>query len=269
MTGKENQLKKENQQLRNEIEYLKKQLDKLTEEIEHRREEISHDAGIEHGGDTVGKEQSVEFVSAQCDDFEAFKKYASKELKRLSSRLNVISDACDRILQSIDGFEMYSYQFNIKVIGLPLLAAKETTEQTANLCLQLFHQMGVKDVSINDIDIAHRVPSRNPSNRPDAVVCKFVRRMVKEKIMASRKTIRNITAQQLGFSSEIDVSHLNIYDHLTPRLQTLLYEAKKFKEANSFKFCWAKNGSVFLRKSENSPIRKFANMEDLNAFTQG
>ena len=29
MTGKENQLKKENQQLRNEIEDLKKQLDKL------------------------------------------------------------------------------------------------------------------------------------------------------------------------------------------------------------------------------------------------
>ena len=35
MTGKENQLKKENQQLRNEIEDLKKQLDKLTEEIGH------------------------------------------------------------------------------------------------------------------------------------------------------------------------------------------------------------------------------------------
>ncbi|PFX18002.1 hypothetical protein AWC38_SpisGene17660 [Stylophora pistillata] len=88
MAGKGNQLKKENQQLRNEIEDLKKQLDKLTEEIGHRREEINHDAGIEHGGDTVGKERSVEFVSAQCDDFEAFKKYASKELKRLSSRLN-------------------------------------------------------------------------------------------------------------------------------------------------------------------------------------
>ena len=67
MTGKENQLKKENQQLRNEIEDLKKQLDKLTEEIGHRHEEINHDAGIEHGGDTVGKERSVEFVSAQCN----------------------------------------------------------------------------------------------------------------------------------------------------------------------------------------------------------
>ena len=101
---------------------------------------------------------------------------------------------------------MYSYQFNIKVIGLPLLSAKETTKQTANLCLQVFHQMGVKDVSINDIDIAHRVPSRNLSNQPDTVVCKFVRRIIKETIMASRKTIRNITAQQLGFSSEIDES---------------------------------------------------------------
>ena len=39
MTGKENQLKKENQQLRNEIGELKKQLDKLTKEIGHRREE--------------------------------------------------------------------------------------------------------------------------------------------------------------------------------------------------------------------------------------
>ena len=60
MTGKENQLKKENQQLRNEIGELKKQLDKLTKEIGHRREEIDPDAGTEHGGDTVGKERSVE-----------------------------------------------------------------------------------------------------------------------------------------------------------------------------------------------------------------
>ena len=56
MTGKENQLKKENLQLRNEIGELKKQLDKLTKEIGHRREEIDPDAGTEHGGDTVGKE---------------------------------------------------------------------------------------------------------------------------------------------------------------------------------------------------------------------
>ena len=65
MTGKENQLKRENQQLRNEIGELKKQLDKLTKEIGHRREEIDPDAGTEHGGDTVGKERSVELFQLE------------------------------------------------------------------------------------------------------------------------------------------------------------------------------------------------------------
>ena len=53
MTGKENQLKKDNQQLSNEIGEIKEQFDKLTrtrtKEIEHRREEIDDDIGIKHG----------------------------------------------------------------------------------------------------------------------------------------------------------------------------------------------------------------------------
>ena len=79
----------------------------------------------------------------------------------------------------------------------------------------------------SDIDIAHRVPARKPSNRPNAVICKFVRRLAKEKVMTARRAVRNIDIQQLGFSSEIDVTNLNIYDHLTPRLQNLLFEAKR------------------------------------------
>ena len=41
------------------------------------------------------------------------------------------------------------------------------------------------------------------------------------------------------------------YDHLTPRLQELLFESKKYKNANNFKFCWAKNGAVCLRKRKH------------------
>ena len=54
----------------------------------------------------------------------------------------------------------------------------------------------------------------------------------------------NLNAEDLGFSGEVDVSHINLYDHLTPRLQELLFESKKFKDANSYKYCWAKNGFV-------------------------
>jgi hypothetical protein len=56
--------------------------------------------------------------------------------------------------------EEYSYQFNVKIVDMPLKAEKENPETTANLCLQLFSALGVKDVSLQDIDIAHRVPAR-------------------------------------------------------------------------------------------------------------
>ena len=148
---------------------------------------------------------------------------------------------------------------------MPIAAVRERSEQTANLCLQLFSALGVKGVSINDIDTAHRVPSMKPSNRPDAIICKFVRRLARDQVMANRKKVVDIKAEDLGFAAGIDVKHLNIYDHLTPRLQTLFHEAKKTNEAYMYKFCWAKNGFVYLRKSEESAVYKFADLSELNA----
>ena len=86
--------------------------------------------------------------------------------------------------------QAYSYQYNIKIFGLPTFAERENSESTAKLCIQLFHSMGVKDVSMQDIDIAHRVPARKASSRPNPIICKFVRRQVKERVMAARKSPR-------------------------------------------------------------------------------
>ena len=119
-------------------------------------------------------------------------------------------------------------------------------------------------MSINDIDTAHRVPSMKPSNRPCAIICKFLRRLAKDQVMAYRKKVGDIKAEDLGFAAGIDVKHLNIYDHLTPRLQTLFHEAKKTKEAYRYKFCRAKNGLVHLRRSKESAVYKCADLSELN-----
>ena len=92
----------------------------------------------------------------------------------------------------------------------------EHLEQTANLCLQLFSALGVKGVSIQDIDTAHRVPSMKPLNRPDAIVCKFVRRLAKDQVMAAmKKAVGGLKAQELGFAADINVKYFNTYDHST------------------------------------------------------
>ncbi|CAB4005565.1 Hypothetical predicted protein, partial [Paramuricea clavata] len=106
------------------------------------------------------------------------------QLQLAKQRNNQPSKKCDEITEAIELAEQYSYQYNIKIMGVPQLNEKESAETTANLCIKLFTAMGVTDVSLQDIDIAHRVQSRRPSQNSNPIICKFVRRLAKEKIMA-------------------------------------------------------------------------------------
>ena len=177
----------------------------------------------------------------------------------------------EELTNAIDAAEIYRYQYNLKIVGLPMTAEQEPAEATATLCLNLFEAMGIEGIGMMDIDIAHRIPARrrsssaaeNVSDRPDPVICKFSRRLAKEKVLAKRKEAINITYRDLGLTSDATVRNLAIYEHLTPRLQELLFEAKKFQTGNNYQFCWAKGSTVLLRASNDSRIIKLRSMSDL------
>ena len=69
-------------------------------------------------------------------------------LKALNHRLNKLSAEVTR-----DEVEEYSYQFNVKIIGLPEKTS-EAAAVTSALCVKLFQEMGA-EVFLWDIDIAH------------------------------------------------------------------------------------------------------------------
>ena len=107
----------------------------------------------------------------------------------------------------------------------------------------IYNAMGA-DVSIQDIDIAHRIPVRNKKSqgKPKPIICKFIRRVWRS---------GNITSSQLGVgSASADTScNIRMFDYLTPKQQFLLYEAKNFKTIHHFEYCWAKNNKVYLRET--------------------
>ena len=74
------------------------------------------------------QEHGVQFLSDECDDLAACRKKIGDQIKRLSSKLDTICTQVDRISQAIDSFEMYSYQYNIKVVGIPQVAETESPE---------------------------------------------------------------------------------------------------------------------------------------------
>ena len=93
------------------------------------------------------------------------------------------------------------------------------------LCVKLFQEMGA-EVSILDIDIAHRVSTRNESEGPKPVVRKFVRRYTKGKVVEVRQRAFQVNPTSISLSAESELGGARIFDHLTPKKQNLLFEAK-------------------------------------------
>ena len=121
---------------------------------------------------STDKDKSLEFISAQNDDLILFKNNTMKELKHINQQVNIISKKCEVIANAVEQIEDYSYQYNIKITGMPQQNPNESAKKTTSMCLKLFTAIGA-DVSINDVDIAHRVPARRQSNRSYAIICKF------------------------------------------------------------------------------------------------
>ena len=101
-------------------------------------------------------EQDVQFLSDGYDDLVKSGKGVREELKKkkLERRLNAFEFCVSNIAKAIDNIFVYSYQYNIKITS-----DRETSEETANFCLMMFAGIGV-DISISDINIAHRVQTR-------------------------------------------------------------------------------------------------------------
>ena len=109
-------------------------------------------------------------MSDEYDDLSSSNSRVSVQLKQISHRLNVLCLRADVSYFLCDA-EGYSYQFNVKITGLSELNSSETAPETSSLCVKLFQEMGA-EVSILDIDIAHRVSTRNESEGPKLVVSK-------------------------------------------------------------------------------------------------
>ena len=246
-------LRRENQELKQQIQTLSAELESLKSLITHQRATESHDTqGTSLDAET---KSNLEFYSKEYDDLSKFRRQAQSEIQRLSSRLTELSSKVDAVGKAVDELQDYSYQFNVKIINVPEIKHQETARETSGLCVALFNGMGAV-VSLQDLDVAHRVPRRDQDGGPKPIICKFIRRLAKSEVMNRRRDACKVDPSGLGFSEDVSLGAVRIFDHLSPRLQQVLFEAKKFKDRNNYQYCWAKDSVVYLRRdSESRPIK--------------
>ena len=61
----------------------------------------------------------------------------------------------DAIANAIDEFQEYSFQYNVKIVGVPEVCSDEAASTRSKLFVKLLKEMG-ENISIQDIDTAHR-----------------------------------------------------------------------------------------------------------------
>ena len=77
------------------------------------------------------------------------------------------------------------------------------------------------------------------------------------------------SANSIGLPFSYSLENVRLFDHLTPPLQQLLADSKNFLKRNGFKFCWAKNFIIYLRRTEDSrPIQIKCHNELVNSANQ-
>ena len=187
-------------------------------------------------------ERSLQYLSDEYEDMQRSTANSTGELKRISLILEDISRKAYKIEEEVEAIQQYSYQYNLKITGIPLSQKQESAINTSETCIKLFHKIGATNVSLQDIDIAHRVPKRRQdTSQPPAIICKFTRRLAKELVLQNRRQAKTVKACDLGLNSQIAIDKIMIFEHLTPKMQDLLYKCKTFQREFNYKYCWVKN----------------------------
>ncbi|PFX22807.1 hypothetical protein AWC38_SpisGene12647 [Stylophora pistillata] len=130
---------------------------------------------------------------------------AKRELQQLSTKLEELRAKVDIIGNAIDEIQEHSLQYNVKIVGVPERLQDESAISISKLCLSIFKETGA-DVSMYDIDNAHRVPSRITNGKPKPIVCRFVRRLAKESVMNHRKDACKLEPASVGLPEDASLS---------------------------------------------------------------
>ena len=156
-------------------------------------------------------ERSLEWLHDSESSFQS-------ELHGIQKRLDDIEESLRKLEIAVNEMQDYSYTFNIKILGVPELKVNEDASETSKLSVNLFSRMGA-NISINDIDFAHRVSFRDSSrSEPKLIICKSVRRLARNNVMAVRREASSVAAQDVGLDESQDMSQILILHHLTPSM---------------------------------------------------
>lgn len=155
--------------------------------------------------------------------------------------------------QELLDLKQYSRKNNIEIKGVP----QEKDESLVEIVQTIAEKVGTR-VEPSDIDVVHRVPTKNKES--SNIIVRFVSRGARDKVLQEAKKQR-LAANDIGFSGTHPVF---INEHLCPEYKLLLGMAIAKKKEKNWRFVWVSQSKILARRTENSKAIHIASSGDLS-----
>ncbi|XP_045495950.1 uncharacterized protein LOC123694533 [Colias croceus] len=187
--------------------------------------------------------------------------------KRISTLDNIITELKDRMNSNAQ----VHLRNEVEIIGIP----ETPNENPAHTFRVITQKLGFP-IEESDLDFTTRVgPSRNYSQNPTKtnfsqssrpLVVRFLSRNKRDEFLKIGKMKqRSINALDIGLGAT-ELKNINLYfnERLTQENRYLFRAARQQTKVHGYKYCWIKNGVVYIRKQEGNPAIPIKKHEDLH-----
>ena len=196
---------------------------------------------------------SQQFIATKYDELIKRNLELENTCNKLSSENKALKKEVSDIKIEIKRIENTCNEKKIEIHGVPQ-QEKEDLSDIVRKIAENFRE----EINKEDIEDIYRIQSKLKRNNP--IIVSFVKKRDKEKFLLMRR-------KKSLFTNEINMgetrSQIFINEYLSRKMKEILWKSKRLKAEKKFQFMWIRNGTIFLRKTENSEIIKITDQEDL------
>lgn len=197
-------------------------------------------------------EEGKTIVSAIIKAFQLFLQQKDTKIDQLSSEVTELKVKVNTLENQLDDINQYERRDTL-IIGGPALPQEQPQENSAELVCRTIKDNLHLNISLTDINIAHRIGSKNIQNSKRPVIVKLHSREKKTEIMKACITVK---------------PNLHINESLTPKRRALfktIWNVRK-QHRQLFQQCYTQDGKIYVKLKSSEQKHVITTDESLANF---
>lgn len=237
----------------------------LIEEVREMKQEL-YELRVQHLENSHSKQDLLELKSHVQQLADSINVKINNFDKQIASRDLVISDlktAITHLQQTVNGQEQRQLSNVLEISGVTELEG----ENLHHIVMTMASKVGV-DLSDLEIDSVSRAGPRRLANStakdnqlPRPIVARILRRAKKDELLRAAKTRHQLSTDGIVAGP---TSRIYINERLTYTNRILFRNARLRARQCNFRFCWVRDGEIYIRKAEKKPAILIRSTDDLD-----